>query len=224
MLLLHGFTMGTPWIDAHVMMAARWFESGCDVALLTLPFHGPRCPGSSRYSGERFGSWDVGRTNEAVRQAIHDVHLIKHWLQSVTARPVGILGLSLGGYLAALTAELYDDLAFVVPVVPPVFLDALAASLIVGERGSRLPLDQLRLGYTLHCPLTYPLRTPRERVLIVGARGDCLVPPDHAYTLWRHWGEPAIHWYSGSHTAPFRRGRLVERIRRHLDHLDFAAC
>jgi hypothetical protein len=223
-LALHGFTMGTPGVDAHVLMASRWFELGFDVALLALPFHGPRCPSAARYSGEYFGTWNVGRTNEAVRQAVHDIHLVKTWLAAETTRPVGLLGLSLGGYLAALMAGLCDDLAFVIPLVPPVFLDALAGSLLALEDSATaapppLPLEALRAGYTVHCPLTYALAMPPERVLIVGARGDCVVPPEHAYTLWRHWGEPAIHWYSGSHTAPFRRARMLARIEEHLDGL-----
>jgi hypothetical protein len=227
-LALHGFTMGTPWIDERVLMAARWFELGYDVALPALPFHGPRCPATARYSGELFGSWNMRRTNEAVRQAIHDIHLVKHWLATTSGRPVGLLGLSLGGYLAALMAGLCDDLAFVVPLVPPVFLDALACSLLDIERRAKTneppgPLEHLRAACAVHCPLTYSLAMPRERVLIVGARGDRLVPPEHSYALWRHWNEPAIHWVSGSHTAPFGRSRLVTRVQRHLDDLDLAA-
>jgi hypothetical protein len=216
---LHGFTMGTAWVDAYVLMAAKWFDLGFDLALVALPFHGPRCPRSARYSGELFASWDVGRINEAIRQAVHDIQLVKSWIARTTDAPVGLLGLSLGGYLAALMAGLCSDLAFVVSIVPPVYLDALARSLLGGAEASVAPLnalETLRRAYSIHCPLTYPLAVPRDRVLVVGARGDCLVPPEHAHALWRHWGAPAIHWCSGSHTAPFRRARLVESIQRHF--------
>jgi hypothetical protein len=219
-LALHGFTMGHPRVDAHVMMAARWFALGLDVALLTLPFHGVRSPRSARYSGELFVSWDVGRLNEAVRQAVHDVHLVRGWLTRQTGRPVGLLGLSLGGYLAALCAGLMADLAFVIPVVPPVTLSDLPARLF-GMDGGELPvpLDDLERAYRLHSPLTYPLAVPRERVLVVGGRGDLVVPPEHAHALWRHWRQPAMWWFNGSHTAPFRRREILARAAAHLDHL-----
>jgi pimeloyl-ACP methyl ester carboxylesterase len=226
LLALHGFTMGTAWIDAHVLMASQWFARGFDVALVALPFHGPRCPSSARFSGEIFATWDVGRTNEAVRQAVFDADLVRRWIAAESGRPVGVLGLSLGGYVASLMASLYADLAFVIPLVPPVTLDALATSLraldgtaSAPEPNLPLSLAEVRAGYAVHCPLNHALAVPRERVLIVGARGDRLVPPEHAYALWRHWGEPAVHWYSGSHVAPFRRARLVERVAAHLDSL-----
>ncbi|MEB2285857.1 MAG: hypothetical protein B6D46_16450 [Polyangiaceae bacterium UTPRO1] len=57
------------------------------------------------------------------------------------------------------------------------------------------------------------------RALIVGAGGDYIVPPEHAYALRRHWSEPPIHWCSGSHVAPFPRARLVARVVTHLDAL-----
>jgi pimeloyl-ACP methyl ester carboxylesterase len=219
---LHGFTMGTAWIDAHVLMASRWFAQGFDVALVALPFHGPRAPSTARFSGEHFGSWDVARVNESVRRAVHDVDLVRRWIAAESGRPVGILGLSLGGYLAALMAELRDDWAFVIPLVPAVSLDALACSIAKLDgpvMEPPIPFAELRAAYAVHSPLTHALAVPRERVLIVGARGDCIVPPEHPYALWRHWGEPAIHWYSGSHIAPFNRARLMTRVAAHLDGL-----
>ena len=53
--------------------------------------------------------------------------------------------------------------------------------------------------------------------MIVAGRGDRIVPPEHPAALWSHWGEPRIHWFSGSHLTPFGRGRIARAI---LDHLE----
>jgi pimeloyl-ACP methyl ester carboxylesterase len=221
---LHGFTMGSPVIDARVLMASRWFELGLDVALVTLPFHGRRASSRCRYSGELFASWNVGRLNEAVRQAVHDVHLVGRWLQESTGAPIGVLGVSLGGYVTALLAALRSDLAFAVPVVPAVALSDLPLRLFARSprRGDVEPpftRSELRRAYRVHSPLTYPLRTPRARVLIVGGCGDAVTPVSQARRLWRHWGRPKAVWFSGGHVVSFRRERVVEAIEEHLGDL-----
>jgi len=222
---LHGFTMGDPRFDAYPLMARRWFERGFDVALVTLPWHGARCPATSRYSGELFGSWDVGRLNEAVRQAVHDVRRIELWLRTRSDAPVGIVGLSLGGYVAAIIASVTADADFVIPIVTPVSLATVPSRMFAlsrhgrGAGGAPLSVTAMEDGYRVHSPLTYTLRVPRERVLIIAGRGDRLVPPEHPQALWRHWGEPAIHWYSGSHCAPFRRSAVFAAGVRHVQTL-----
>jgi hypothetical protein len=216
---LHGFTMGHPEIDAHVLMAPRWFDLGLDVAMMTLPFHGLRAAATSRYSGEGFGTWDVARLNEAVRRSVHDVDVVRRWLVAETGAAVGLLGLSLGGYLSALLAGLRDDWAFAVPIVPPVCLSALPTRLRALVRRSPeppVPVTTLRRAYGIHSPLAHPLRIPRGRVFIVAGRGDWIVPPEHPLALWRHWGRPAIRWYSGGHLAPFGRARMAAAVAAHL--------
>lgn len=52
------------------------------------------------------------------------------------------------------------------------------------ERDPRPLLLQLACGIVLVLAL---------RALIVGARGDYIAPPEHAYALRRHWSEPPIH-------------------------------
>jgi hypothetical protein len=219
---LHGFTMGRPRIDAVVLMANQWYERGLDVALVTLPYHGARTPSDARFSGEHFAVPDVSRLSEAVREAVYEVRRVVHWRREETGAPVGLLGLSLGGYLAALMAGLCDDLDFVVPIVPPVCIGDLAWGFFKNTQHYRsggpaaISQDELRRAFRVHSPLAHPLRIPRERVLIVAGRGDRVVPPEHPATLCRHWGAPDIHWFSGSHLAPFGRGRVVRTISRHL--------
>ena len=219
---LHGFTMGRPRIDAVMLMASQWFERGLDVALFTLPYHGARTPPESRFSGEHFAVPDVARLSEAVREAIYEIRRVVHWRREESGAPVGLLGLSLGGYLAALAAGLCDDLDFVIPIVPPVCIGDLAWRFFTQTRHYReggptaLSREDLRRAFRAHSPLAHPLRVPRERTFIVAGRGDRIVPPEHPAALFDHWGEPAIHWFSGSHLAPFGRGRIVRRIAGHL--------
>lgn len=221
--ILHGFSMGQPRIDSFVLMASEWYNRGLDVAMVTLPYHGVRAPRTAHFSGELFASPDAGRLNEAVRQAVHDAYLVMNWARQATGAPVGLLGLSLGGYISALIAGLMDSPAFVIPIVPPVDLADLAWRSFINDKdfregGAKPPLtrEEHHAVYRIHSPLTYPLQVPKERLLIVAGRGDRVVPPEHPHALWRHWGEPSIHWFSGSHVAPFRRQRIVAVIDEHL--------
>lgn len=219
---LHGFAMGWPRIDAVVLMARQWYERGLDVALLTLPYHGARTPHDALFSGEHFAVPDVARLSEAVREAVYEIGRVVQWRRDETSAPVGLLGLSLGGYLAALTSGLREDLDFVVPIVPPVCIGDLAWGFFERTRHharggrSAMTRDELRRAFRVHSPLAHPLRAPRDGVLIVAGRGDRIVPKEHPAALHAHWGAPAIHWFSGSHLAPFGRGRVVQEIERHL--------
>ena len=128
---------------------------------------------------------------------------------------IGVIGVSLGGYVTALLAELSAELAFAIPIAPPVHLGTLPTILFARSRWAKrmsppLSAEDMTAAYRLHCPLTYPLALPRERVLIIAGRGDRIVPPEQPTALWRHWDEPAIHWYSGSHVAPFQRRMLFD--------------
>jgi len=214
--------MGTPRLDAWALFAAAWFARGLDVALLTLPYHGARTPPGARFSGQRFAERNPAAMCEAVRRAIYEIQLVRTWLEAHSGAPVGLLGLSLGGYLAALMAGLVDDLPFVIPMVPPVCFGDLAWRFLeatpVHRRGgeSAYTHAELRATHRVHSPLTFPLRTPRRRALIIAGRGDRVVPPEHPHALWEHWRRPAIHWFSGSHLAPFGRDRIIAAV---VDHL-----
>lgn len=223
--LLHGFGMGNPRLDARLLMAPALFAAGLDVVLFTLPLHGRRSPEGTRFSGQLFASANVTRLNEAMAQAAHDLSALVTWLRSRGAGPIGLLGLSLGGYVSALMAALRDDLAFVVPVVAPVCFGDLAwrfmsgSARYRGHTGEALGREEFRAAYRLHSPLAHAPRVSRERLLIVAGRGDRVVPAEHPLWLREHWGRPRTMWFSGSHLAPFGRARVVAEIRAFLDDL-----
>lgn len=226
-LAVHGFTMGWPRLDAIALLASEWFRAGLDVALLTLPYHGARTPAGATFSGEAFARPDVAALNAAARRSVQEILLAARWLRAESGHPVGLLGMSLGGYLAATAAGLDQELAFVVAMVPPVcfgdlawrFLPARGAG--AGETPA-LGYDELRRAFRIHSPLAHAPVVPRERLLVVAGRGDRVVPPEHPTSLWRHWGEPAMHWFDGSHLAPFGRAGIAAAVRAHLARLDLA--
>jgi pimeloyl-ACP methyl ester carboxylesterase len=168
----------------------------------------------------------VARLGEAVREAIYEIRVVTRWLSERRAAPVGLLRRSLGGYLTALLAGVCDDPDFVVPMVPPACFGDLAWRFFTQTRHYRqggapaLSRQELRAAFRIHSPLAHPLRVPKQQVLIIAGRGDRIVPPEHPAALWQHWGQPDVHWFSGSHLAPFGRRRIVDAIVRHLESLD----
>ena len=224
--LLHGFGMGGSRLDALALMAPALFASGLDVVLVALPLHGPRSPRGARFSGQLFASPDVARLNEAMAQAVHDVTALLAWLRSRSDVPIGVLGMSLGGYVTALLAAFVPDLAFAIPVVAPVCFGDLAHRFMSSSGAYRnrpdlaLGHDELRAAFRVHSPLAHAPRVPRERRFIVAARGDRVVPVEHPRWLEAHWERPRTLWFSGSHLAPFGRRQVVREIRGFLRAVD----
>ncbi|QDG49581.1 abhydrolase domain-containing 18 [Persicimonas caeni] len=222
-LCLHCWCGGRLWMEEHIFAASCLYRDGFDVALMTLPFHGPRTPQGALFSGQMFPSRDLRRTNEAFGQAVFDVHTLIGWLRGHGAEgPIGLMGISLGGYTASLLASVSDDFDFVVPVIAPSsFSDLLwwhgqNHPQRQSAEASGLDLEGFRQAWAVHSPLSHELRVPKDRVLIVGAAGDRIVRPAQVLALWEHWDCPEIRWFSGSHLAHFGRFDYIGEIREWL--------
>src|SRR5262249_3561148 len=79
---------------------------GIACLFIQMPYYGPRRPQDSE---KRMISTDVNQSIANVRQAVLDSRLALAWLASrsdIDKERIGILGTSLGSFMAALTAEM----------------------------------------------------------------------------------------------------------------------
>lgn len=224
-IVLHGFAMGWPAIDAFAMSASQWFALGFDVVLLTLPDHGPRRAPGAVFSGQSFTVPHAVQLAAAVQRTIHEIFELKRWLRAQDDSPVGLVGMSLGGYLASLCAGLSEDFDFLIALVPPACMGDLAWRVYRDTGHHRAGADgilterNLRAAFYVHSPLAHPRRIAKERILIAAGAGDRIVPPEHPSALWEHWGRPTIHWFRGAHTSTVGSRGLMRVVTGHIRQL-----
>jgi len=215
LICIHGYQMGTPWIDLSAFRPA-WLakQHGLNLLLPVLPLHGPRTKG--RRSGDGYLAGEVLDTIHAQTQASWDIRRLVSWLRAEGATSIGTYGLSLGGYNAALLASLERDLACVVAGIP-----AADFTRLYFRHGPAMQLLEAALhGIEEHymdeilrvvSPLAIAPKVPRERRYLFAAVADRLVPADQVRDLWRHWERPRIEWYQGGHLT-FPRHRAVRAL------------
>ena len=204
LLTIHGYRMGVPWMDLRAFDPAllhhRW---GLNLASIVLPLHGPRRKG--KISGEGYLEGDFVDFVHAELQAQWDLRRLLSWLRLVKHAPkIGVYGLSLGGYNAALLSALDDDLACVVAGIPVVEMHAIQwrhfpapeLDLLRGHGIDEARLDRALSGVS---PLALPPRLPAARLGIFAGTADTLVWPDQPLRLQQHWDGCALHWYEGAH-------------------------
>lgn len=194
--------------------------AGLSVALPSLPFHFERTPAGT-YSGEMMVTGDVALTVEAFRQSAKDVCGLIAWLRSRGHQRVGLVGYSLGGYVAGLVACLRDDLEFVVigatgDSVVSVILDTRLGRNVREDLAASGMHERERLerAWGVISPGRLPLRVPRERVLLVAGRHDRIMLASSVQRLWEGWGRPPIRWMNEGHYSLLAwPGRLVRLSR-----------
>jgi dienelactone hydrolase len=217
---IHGYRMGHPWIDLEVFRAESLrARLGLNVILPVLPLHGPRRIG--RISGDGFFGADVLDMLHAEAQAAWDLRRWLGWIRAQGPTKIGVYGLSLGGYNAALLASLDAELDCVVAGIPATDLAAL-----VWEHGQRrlreeeargLERERVERVLSVVSPLALAPKVPKERRFVFGGSADQLVPPAHVQALVSHWEAPSPVWYPGAHlTFRFHAGvsrQLAEAFR-----------
>jgi pimeloyl-ACP methyl ester carboxylesterase len=227
--VLHGFA-ASPALFNSTFFSLPWFYgNGCDVLLVTLPFHGRRARLRPALDGTGLFAGGLVRLNEALLQAVSDIRsLVGHLLASGVPR-VGVTGLSLGGYLSATLAAAEPRLAFSIPNAPAVELGRLIrawfpAGTLLGAalRLRGRTFDDLSGAMAVHSPLAYEPAIDRERRFVIGGLGDRFTPPEQAEMLWEHWGRCRMHWYPGNHVLHLQRDQYLREVGRFLRTIGFS--
>lgn len=218
---------------AERVVAGHLAARGYECAIVPLPWQFQRAP-----EGVRGGDWtvssDLERTRAALRQARADVGMVASWLRGpgpTHRRRLGILGISLGAFVAA--AEYQTDPRYEAGVFVMAGGDPATLVWNASRETRRMKAELEAKGVTLPelreflAPLDpaeqrpYPEfpAFPRYRgVLMVNGTEDTVVPPENADVLWRALGKPKIRWFPVNHYS--MATKIPEVLRLTDEHLD----
>ena len=205
LLYLHGYMQPETYLEEVTLLAGMALRLDVEVIQLQPPYHGRRSPRGTILGGELYWTADLARSIEALRQNLLDARTLLGWLLAQDPRPVGLMGLSLGGSLGLALACLDERFAFSIPLIAHMDLGALVADAPV-LAGMRRELGRFgwspddfaaflaRMGWYALSPVL-----PRDCIHLFVAADDRFFDPAVVDAMWRRWGQPPIRWYPCSH-------------------------
>jgi pimeloyl-ACP methyl ester carboxylesterase len=205
--------LGQLAVDERVWPLAALDGLGFDCALYVMPFHGRRAdPGRS--GRPEFPGRDPALAGEGFRQAVTEIRELMLFLRGRGHPRVGLMGMSLGAYTAALAATVASDVDFLAPIVPLASLADFArdhGDLPDAPEPRALEHALLERAYRHVSPVDRPPLIASERVLVIGAKADRITPFSHARRLASHFRAPLVAFHGG-HLLQLGRGEAFERL------------
>lgn len=206
LVVVHGFGASPAWFNASFFGLNQVFADGWDVMLYKLPFHGARRGGLTPINGIELFAHGMAFFVEAMLHAVHDLRVFLDHLDAQGAPRIGVTGLSMGGYVTALSASVDPRLDFAVPNSAVIDLPRLLSSWFPANHAlgtmralSGIDKETFARAVSVTSPLSYMPLVPHDRRMIVAGLGDRFAPPEQSVLLWEHWGRPHIEWFPGSH-------------------------
>ena len=186
-------------------IATHLAQNGIAGLFVQMAYYGPRRPPGSKL---RLLSPDVNQSLEGVRQTVLDLRRATAWMADrpeLDARRLGVLGTSLGSFMAALAGEMEPRLGRVAILLGG---GGLVDAYYDDPRGKVFRALYERLGGSKEKltrliapadPLTCAANLRERNLLILAARRDDIVPPRMAEALWRASGRQKIVWFDCTH-------------------------
>jgi len=208
-ILVNGFSSGHHLLERVAWPMREFRRLGIGVSLFALPFHGPR----GRSFPPEWPQQDTKLTIEGFRQAIWDLQTAIRIMREGGASHVGVVGMSLGGYTAALLATATSDVDFVLSYIPIASLPEIMNELGLIP-GSGDVQKELYEGYRdLLVPITPEGREPMvesERIAIISGEFDRVATVQHGARLAAHFGTELLT-FPGAHMLQVWRARAFRK-------------
>ena len=199
------------WIQPETVAEELFFLTlmaqilNVEVYHLQPPYHGRRTPNVARFGGELLWSADLVRSLESLRQGALDLQTLISILQSDGDQPIGIAGVSLGGFFSLLLSCLDERIAFSIPMIAHMDLAALTRDAPVlgrmrrelNARGYRIS-DLQNLLTTLGWYDLSPAISP-DRIYPHAGNNDRFFPASTVKKQFDSFGIPKIEWYRATH-------------------------
>ena len=212
-IMLHGGCDSWSHRYRFPQMVPAIHRAGFNAATLVAPYHFQRrvC---------RVEAFDHLRVAEAFGQGVAEIRALTGWLLNQGCPAIALFGISLGGWLAGLTATRDSRLKAIVLAVPGVRRDyrATRGELVLWtplrktlerQKAAREALDKTPMNLTLSQP-----DIPKENILLIQGRYDLLVEAEQSEELWHRWKQPEIWRLPHGHVswmfAPGITGRVLD--------------
>ncbi len=202
-IFLHGWMMEYYLIYETICLTLA--ERGLNSIFFELPYHRRRTPEGS-FSGQYFLLRDLDTTYLALKQSLAEIAGLIGWLRKeAPKRTVGIVGMSLGGWIGGLLTTIEPRLDFAVLAAPAVDPRVMLSDSPLGKNISpHLTRPEDRQSFQQCCGLTTPSlfspAIPSEAILLTENVFDCFIPPAIISRLQTRW--------FGSKRARYRHGHI----------------
>jgi dienelactone hydrolase len=196
-------TAGNQSLSRHLSIFLA--QKNIAALFVQMAYYGPRRPPGSKL---RLLMPNIDHSLSAIRQTVLDLRVASAWLEArpeIDGRRLGIMGTSLGSFMAALTAEMEPRLERVAVLlggggVLDAYYDHPKAApyrrVYEALGGTKEKLAQVIAPAD---PLTCAANLKQHKLLILAGKRDDIVPPKMAEALWKASGQQKIVWYDCTH-------------------------
>lgn len=217
LILIHGFMAGDFALEEREWPTHRYYKSGLDVVLACLPGHGAR-KSTRPWQPPDWPARTPTFTIEGYRQAIGELRgVVSHLLEDGCTH-VAVMGMSLGGYTAALLATVEPRLCLVAPFIPL----ASTADFMRDNgqlRGSAVQVAKqhalVERMFESVSPLARPCLVPKEGRMVFGGQYDRVTPLGHADRIAAHFGVDTTV-FPGAHILQYGRWEAFAAVTKNL--------